>query len=240
MDGLFKILLACPVSNNKEYIFWDWLTYIKKLTYPVDLFFVDNSPNLKFVNKISDAGYNCAHLERTADDFSRRYSIAASMEFIRVAAESCNYDYLFSLECDVFPPLDIVERLLKLKNQVAGAIYFTNHGADSQLMITRIEHPMFGPETVTRILTTDESFLFCDGYVKQVFGCGLGCVLIHKDILKKIKFRVIDDQFTHHDVIFYNDLYNLKIPVYADTSIICKHFNSEWHKIFKYEKAIKS
>ena len=69
----------------------------------------------------------------------------------------------------------------------------------------------------------------------RIVSCGLGCVLIHRDILKKITFRyenkVFDDRF------FCIDLFKQKIPIYADTSIKCKHyiFNRPypWSKIKK-------
>jgi hypothetical protein len=231
-----NVLLACPVSDYKDYIFWDWLEYIKKLSYPVDILFVDNSKNETFCNKIKAAGFKCIYLLPGFDDNSKRYSIAAGMEFIRSFATVQKYKYLFSLECDVFPPLDIIERLIEIDNPVTGALYFTNYGAKSQLMVMRLEKPEFGPTTLSRILTTDESFLFCNGTIKIVYGCGLGCVLIKNEVLQKVKFRVIPDQFTHHDVIFANDLYKLKIPVKVDTSIICKHINNDWTNIFKAEK----
>jgi hypothetical protein len=231
-----NVLLACPVSNYKNYIFWDWLEHIKKLSYPVDFIFVDNSKDDLFSNKIKAAGFKCIHLNPDFDDYSKRYSIAASMDYIRAYAVIQKYDYLFSLECDIFPPLDIIERLIKIDNPVSSALYFTNYGAKSQLMVMRLEKPEFGPSTISRILTTDESFLFTDGTIKNVYGAGLGCTLIKNEVLQNIRFRVIPEQHTHHDVIFANDLYKRQIPVKVDTSIICKHVNSDWTKIFENER----
>jgi hypothetical protein len=173
------------------------------------------------------------------DDSSRRFVMTDCMNFIRAYALAYDYDYFFSLECDVFPPLDIIEQLLKIDAPVAGAIYFTNHGADSQIMIMRIEPPQAGPETISRCLTTDESFLFCDGTIKHVLSCGFGCTLIKTEVLQNIKFRIDPKSPVHHDNIFFSDLYKLKIPVKAHTGIICRHINSHWGKVFETERRLK-
>ena len=69
----------------------------------------------------------------------------------------------------------------------------------------------------------------------EVVSAGLGCVLIHRDVLKEIKFRY--DKNTFDDRWFFIDLYNKKIKSYADTSLKCKHliFNRPfpWSKIKK-------
>jgi hypothetical protein len=243
-----KILLACPISDYKSYIIWDWLKYIQKLTYPVDNLLVDNSNDVDSMLQISKQYPNItvAHIQQRKDDVSRRHVMAESMEFIRYVSTrlidtSKKYDYLFSLECDVFPPLNIIEKLLKIDGPVVGATYFINHGADSKLMLQRIEPKYFGNDSIVRMLTQDESFLFCDGTVKHVFSCGFGCVLIKTEVLKKVKFRAVDDpegKLIHHDNTFFLDIYKQQIPVKVDTSIICKHFNSSWHKIFQKENKL--
>ena len=69
----------------------------------------------------------------------------------------------------------------------------------------------------------------------KVVSAGLGCVLIHRDILKDVKFRYVLNTFD--DRWFFIDLYNKKVPVYADTSIKCRHliYNRPypWSKIKK-------
>ncbi|MBS3151227.1 hypothetical protein J4443_02500 [Candidatus Woesearchaeota archaeon] len=84
-----------------------------------------------------------------------------------------------------------------------------------------------------RSLNEDE--LWKNQGLMQVISAGLGCILIHKNILKKIKFRY--ELNTFDDRWFFMDLYNKKIPVYADTSIKCKHliYNRPypWSKIKK-------
>ena len=59
--------------------------------------------------------------------------------------------------------------------------------------------------------------------------CGLGCVLIHKDVLQKISFRTDPNSSgkAFDDVSFCNDVLAAGYPLYADTSVKCTHRLSE-------------
>jgi len=145
-------------------------------------------------------------------------------------------DYLLSLEQDVIPPKDIIERLLQHKKEVITAVYFANNiipGEVSSKLIPLV-YVLEDQKTISmRSLNEDE--LWKNQGLMQVISAGLGCILIHKNILKKIKFRY--ELNTFDDRWFFMDLYNKKIPVYADTSIKCKHliYNRPypWSKIKK-------
>ena len=52
---------------------------------------------------------------------------------------------------------------------------------------------------------------------------GLGCIIIHKDVLSKIQFRVDSDLKTFDDSCFSDDVLKNNWHIYADTSIKCKH-----------------
>ena len=83
-----------------------------------------------------------------------------------------------------------------------------------------------------RWLTEEETF---SNNLIKIISCGLGCVIIHRNILEKIEFRsennVFDDRF------FGIDLYEKNIPIYCDTSVKCKHLILNrpypWNKIKK-------
>jgi len=55
--SLPRVLLAAPISRNKEYILQDWLRHITGFTYPaLDIFLVDNSPDPAFHHGGGDIG----------------------------------------------------------------------------------------------------------------------------------------------------------------------------------------
>jgi len=63
----------------------------------------------------------------------------------------------------------------------------------------------------------------------EVGACGLGCVLIHKDVLKKIKFRFDKKYEGFDDIWFAYDAFNNNFKIFADTSIKCKHLIKGWN-----------
>jgi hypothetical protein len=69
---------------------------------------------------------------------------------------------------------------------------------------------------------------FVDGTVKQVFHLGLGCVLIRRDVLEKIKFRYVPGVEVFPDSYFAEDCYRNKINIWAHTGLICEHRNQDW------------
>ena len=59
---------------------------------------------------------------------------------------------------------------------------------------------------------------------------GLGCILIHRSVLEKIKFRY-DKKYPSFDDIFFGlDCKENNFGIYADTNIVCKHLlkNRPW------------
>jgi len=74
----------------------------------------------------------------------------------------------------------------------------------------------------------NEDLCFIDGNIKKVSHVGLGCVLIKKNVLKKIPFRFEKGIGIHPDSFFAEDCFKNKISIYADTSVICKHENQAW------------
>jgi hypothetical protein len=136
---------------------------------------------------------------------------------------------LLHLESDVFPPLDVIEDLISANKRVVGALYHIELGEQSKLMIQGIEgFGMAHRET----FNLDESDLsFVDGTVKPVFSCGLGCVLIHRSVLEKVPFRFEGDGSVHPDSIYYGDLNQQGIRVWAHTGIYCEHENKSMVRV---------
>ena len=75
----------------------------------------------------------------------------------------------------------------------------------------------------------NEDLCFLNGELKKVGHVGLGCVLINKQVLNKITFR-IEEEYPEHsaDSFFANDCFDNNIDIYVDTSLIAKHENRKW------------
>ena len=65
--------------------------------------------------------------------------------------------------------------------------------------------------------------------------CGLGCILMHKDVLKNIKFRYDPEKEGFDDVFFCEDASKEGFEIFCDTNIKCKHLikGMDWDNIKK-------
>ena len=104
-----KILIGCPTSEHKSYCLKEYIEAVKKLN--CDVLLVDNSECEEYYNKIKSLGVNVIK-----DRYYKkaRNRIVSSRNLLKEHCLKNGYDYLFSLEQDVIPPLDVIERLLKL------------------------------------------------------------------------------------------------------------------------------
>jgi hypothetical protein len=217
------VLLACPTNEVKDYCFERWLDNVASFTYPnFAVFMADNSETKSYSKKIQKAGISVEWVKPRGKALMKR--IAESHELCRRYALHFNFDYLFHLESDIFPPRTIIEDLLSMRKSVSAALYHIGQGAGSELMVQVVEQTDDEHFTATRNLGIDTPE-FLDGTVKKVFHAGLGCILIHKAVLPHFAFRYEDGKNFHPDSFFAMDLYRKGIEIHVDTGIICEHDN---------------
>ena len=117
-----------------------------------------------------------------------------------------NYDTLNVLTKDLVPEVPCLFVLDKTKGNAAGI--------------------------GTRILTIQEGVSIFGTGLRMIHGCGLGCTLIRREIVERFPFwtdNTLDNK--HHDVYFYLDLHNARIPVFVDTDVLVKHKPSRWDDV---------
>jgi len=234
--NLPKILIAAPTSDKKDYCLDEWVDNVLSFDYPAStILLVDNSHNEEYYHKILDKGINCLHVkpEGNVVDY-----IADCQKLIRHYVLEGGYDYLFSLESDVIPQSDIILQLLHHNKRIVAAPYFVQYkGGDPSLCMIdpEIQHVKEMSYMHTRMVGTKQGLSRLTGELVKVFGVGLGCSLIHKDVLKKIDFRsgtasneTRMDRSVFSDSLFYIDCFKAKIPVFWDTKLLVRHKYSDW------------
>lgn len=222
-----KILLACPIYDEKDYIIERYISRIKELTYQnYDILLVDNSKTTKFAKKVKAMGVNVVKLKW---DLNSKKRLANSRNYIRDYVLENKYDYFFSLECDLIPPKDIIEQLLAHDKKVVGGWYYI------------CDSPHTRPCVVKEWTLVDMKFAFksvAEDMSKykllKVSQGSFGCCLIHKSVLEQIKFRTYITLPHHDDTWFYFDCERKEIEVWVDTDILIPHFQDyKWEKIGK-------
>jgi len=230
-----KILVASPTADVKDYCFDEWLSNVNNFTYPnFEVMICDNSEKRDYYIQLKERyknqeNINFHRVTPSQYNLSFKHILAKSHDRCRLFALENDFDYLLHLETDVFPPINVIERLLDARKKVVGAMYFIELGKDSKLMVQQIED--WGIDHRETYNLEENDILMVDGELKKVFSCGLGCVLIEKSVLKNIVFRYEDNSPVHPDSFFYADLDSKNIPVYLDTSILCEHKNTSLRRI---------
>ncbi len=214
-----KILVGCPTSFHKEYCLEKYYEGIKNLSYKnYDILLVDNSKDNNYFNKIKKIGLPVTKGPWFDGALDR---IIKSRNILRRKVLDEGYDYFLSLEQDIIPPKDILERMLKHKKDIITGVYFIrNKNNWGQIGLIPLVYKLIDKKNLTMIPLSSSELE--SNQLLEVISAGLGCVLIHRNVLEKIKFRyenkVFDDRF------FFLDCYNKGIKVFCDPSIKCKHF----------------
>ena len=234
--NLPSILIAAPTSDKKDYALDEWVDCVLSMKYPnCSVLLVDNSHNEEYYHKILAKGINCLHVkpEGNVVDY-----IADCQNIIRAYVLKGGYDYLFSLESDVTVRSDIIPTLLHHNKYVVSAPYFVQYkGGDPSICLTKSITQHFGKRSYmsTHMVNTKEGLSVLTGELVKVFGCGIGCSLIHRSVLEKIEFRsgiasneTRTDRSVFSDSLFYLDCLRANIPVYLDTKELVTHNYREW------------
>lgn len=228
-----KILIASPTSNHKDYCLEDFIINTRRFTYPADLFLVDNSTDPDYHKKIIDYGVNCVHYKKLAGEPLKR-TMAACNNIIRDKALNEGYDYVLSLETDQFPPINFIELLLSFNKKVISLPYFINEGPKSHLLMSVLARKN-NKITFEKIPAIEQLKYITGGLTNKIRNNGIGCMLISKEVLKKIEFKATIEDDAYADTHFHISLFQEGIENWLYTGALSIHRNSNWDVILDLE-----
>ena len=222
-----KILIAAPQADVKNYCFVDWLLNVKRFSYPqdrIEIFLADNSDTEDNTIRLNEIGVTAKYIPKNGRGIIETMA-ECHQACVDYAIEN-NFDYLLHLETDIFPKHDILEKLITMNKPIACGLYHIFDGAYREPMLRMIEKDNQGYVRAYGINTAQGNYL--DGKPLDVFSGALGCALIRKDVLPKVKFRAVEGEMQHPDTWFANDMKNQNIPVTVHTGAFCEHKNKSW------------
>lgn len=235
LNTLPKILLGAPINVRKDYVIDEWLKYVRALTWwNLDVYLVDNSYTDTFAKYVRSKGFE---VDRCEPKGRPEKYIAKSQNMIRERFLKGGYDYLFSLECDNFAPLDIIQRLLAHGVDNVNSPYLLGDGNTLTLGVQVIGFKGVGFEKLD-VMPPEATVNYIDGTLKGDNQLpSLGCGLYSRRLLELVHFRVQQDMpGTFSDSFFHHDSKRVGVIPYVDTSIISTHKrNNQWSKIGKAE-----
>jgi hypothetical protein len=232
-----KILIGCPTSERYEYCIDLWLESVKKIIefskkkgIKADYLLVDNSKSEDFYNKLKKEGIN---IERTEclDDVKER--IVNSRNLLRERVIEKNYDYFFSLEQDVIPEKDIIEKLIFSDKEIVSAYYGkladlkVQDAETGEIKDITIELPVAYIQNGEGVRRANPNEVLNRGII-DVGGFGLGCLMISKKVMEKIKFRSEKGKAAFDDLLFCFDSKKLGYKLYLNSDARVEHLHKVW------------
>ncbi len=239
-----RVLIGCPTYEGKEYCLQEYADAVKNLSYKnYDVMLVDNSKGSAYINKIRGFGLNAMKTEHRTH---ARDSIVEGRNLL--AKKSLEYDYFLSLEQDVIPPRDVIEKLMRHEKDITSGVYRTYQNINGQTrQLPLLFVSLNKEENKMRYLTDAEIDKLNEGKedagerngsegngLIEIRSCGIGCLLIKKNVLEKIKFRYVKGVPGFDDVHFCNDALKAGFRIYADATVRCDHlYGGGWSEIKK-------
>lgn len=168
-------------------------------------------------------------------DLSRNILTALALK------EKC--DWVFFLDTDVIPPLDVIPRLLAHNLPIVSGLYWRRY-ENLDPCIYKINE--FGiPATFS-----NEEIMQYGNSVMEIDACGAGCVLIHRSVFEKLtpsvehfdisepgtknkltcykwwEYIVHNDVNLSEDIVLASRVKSIGYKIFADLSIRCGHLTN--------------
>jgi GT2 family glycosyltransferase len=202
----------------------------------------DNSASDAYKKELESRGFRVIRCARREDPLD---TITECRNKLREIALQEGFDYFLSLEQDVIPPSDVIERLLERRVPIVSGVYCTymvREGksvklpllwtwvseGDLELMkqnagnypetLKRIQDAK--PEDLKRQLRMEE-VMFED--LLEVKYAGVGCMLIGRDVLERCRFVRSTGRSGTDDFGFCDEARNAGFKVFADCTVKCDH-----------------
>ncbi len=243
-----KILVFTPTYAGKDYCFERFIENTKRFTYTnYKHIIIDNSADDKYYQtlkkRLQGSPIEVYYVGRGG---CSREAISRAQNFARKMAIDENYDYMFSLESDVFPDFNIMERLLIHHKKIVTGVYLIGT-EDKKMQVPcatvfeyRPEIAMYGsrligvkenPETKKKYMDKKEVMDFLEPALREVAAGSLGVCLFSREVFLKIPFMFEPKMAGHSDIFWFNECFRNGFNVFMDTGAYCEHEYSSWAKV---------
>ncbi len=223
-----KVLIAIPTYDGMSYCLNEFLEAINKLTYSnFDVLIVDNSKTDEYSEKIRDLGFKVLRSQKFENP---RETIVEARNLLRSEFLKGDYDYFFSVEQDVILVPDMIQKMLQHQKDIISGVYYKIR----EIAGIKNYYPllMVACDEQGNAIETDK--IDCsirDMYRHEVDGdklipveaSGLGCIMILRNVVEKVRFRYDPEKQAFDDMLFALDSKKQGFKIWADTSLKCKH-----------------
>jgi len=228
-----KVLVAAPTWEGHKYILVKYLLRVKNLSYPnYSVLLVDNGKSKSFSKWLIRKGIKVIKIPYRENVFERIAN--ARNAIINYVLQHPDIKYLLSLDTDVIPPRNIIERLLKHKKDLVGALIHMGFEKkvpcvlkDGYLMKNGIRGLSYYSWKEIREMKKKKD-------LHKVWGTSVACLLIHRKIFEAgVRFRYTPYFHVGEDIWFFTECNEKGFKFYVDLSKRIPHFNKSkkrWYK----------
>lgn len=240
-----KILVGIVTYEGKDYIFDRCYQAVKNFDYPnYEIVVVDNTKGTSYQKKLRMKGVKKVHTVKRREN--PYFSIAAAQNKVREIFLEGDYTHLLMVESDLIPPKNTIQRLLGYSKDVVGSLYYlgtvvktpciTIEKPGSNKAYPRLKLVGSDDETGKLLGKPEEIQDYVNKGLMRVHGCGFGCTLMRRDVVKLFTFKAVmtnneDKPLQPSDTWVYLRLHAKDIPVYVDTDFEVPHYPQDWDKV---------
>jgi len=233
-----RVVMGVPTYAGKNYCwqeFQDSFHQILTDGFEVVKVLVDNTDdegNREFLEKHAVGWDEIIYLDCKGKLVNEK--LADSHNAIREAVFRHKADFMFHVESDVLCPIDTLQKLYLNKKRCVGGWYMLDVGSS--------RHPIHQPWHEDEIFSFQYSLSHCWRYhlkpgVQKTGLIGVGCVLIKKSLLKRIRFRHDPTIPVAPDTNFSKDCKDLGVQWWVNNDLLCYHMNDlGWGTSLHYVK----
>ena len=265
LNNFPKVLVATPVSIRHKHLLDEWIKSLDNLTYPYfDVLVVDTTPDSDRYYKLlktKKVKGNKIKVLRTKWNYKKDHVVqmlAKAREKIRLFAIKNNYDYLFSLDDDIFIPENSIERLLSYNKDCVGFYVHIYQGKLKRPCILKNGEVVMGEGI--QLLTFEElnayknfvkkfrenklspeesklaPFLIKDPlkpHLLNPYAVNLGCLMIKREVFKEVPFRTHPTFIFGEDLWWFNEARDKRFDFWCDTDVRAVHKNTSWKEVIE-------
>jgi len=241
-----KILVASPTYNGMKYCHNEFFKAIKSLTYPLyDVLIIENSEDNGYFEELKQEKDITVIKDNPSEKDKLLRLISSRNKILDYFLEN-DYNYLLIMDCDVIPPKNIIEELLKCNKDIVSGWYenyFVSSGKTKFLpvvwtSITEKEFEdmkkqvNFPPSVKSHLdikahMTKEQAE---SGELLEVLFPSAGCMLINKRVIedRDIRYGLLNTQDfgnikTTDDIYFITKAREAGFKCYCNTKIKCEH-----------------
>jgi hypothetical protein len=151
-------------------------------------------------------------------------NVLAQYQHARLLALAGGYDALWTVEHDMVPPADALQKMSYTPAGVVYGVYLLRHGS---WVLNAWEY--IGPEGLGESLSLYPAKVAKAREVGsvRVCGCGWGCTLIHRPVLEQVEFTDGGGENPAGDLAFAWSCLRAGIPAVARFDVACDHLDGE-------------